>query len=91
MVNCPEGPRQLDLDMMRRAITRLVIAGRLGDQTMEDLGQRAGMSRSTVSRIFSGRVTSLRKLRAMLVVLGLTFDDVVREPAPTSDDRANDS
>jgi transcriptional regulator with XRE-family HTH domain len=86
MVNCPDGPRRIDLDTMRRAMTRMLVAGELNDQPMEDLGRQAGMSRSTITRIFSGRAVSLRRLLALLAVLGLAFDTVVAEAVMSAED-----
>ncbi len=77
VVHCPDGPHRVDLGAMRRAMTRMLVAGELNDQPMENLGRKAGMSRSTVSRIFSGQAASLKRLLALLVVLDLNFDDVV--------------
>ncbi len=85
-MNCPEGSRAVDLDVMRRAMTRMLVSGELHDQPMADLAQKAGMSRSTVSRIFSGRPASLKRLLALLTVLGLAFDDVVAEAVASAEE-----
>ncbi len=90
VVKCPDGLRRLDLILMRRALTRLMVAGELiGDHPNEDLARKAGMSRSTLSRMFSGRAISLKKLLRVLAVLDLTFDEVVSEPALPADGGAD--
>jgi hypothetical protein len=79
LVRCPDGQHRIDLAVMSRAMTRLLVAGELSDQHTLDLARKAGLSRSTVSRMFCGRSASLRTLLAVLGVLGLGFDDVVSD------------
>jgi len=81
---CPDGPRSVDLHVMRVAMTRIMVAGELGTQMVADLARRAGVSRSTVSRLFNGR-GGLKTLLAVLAVLGLAFDDVVSDAAMPAD------
>lgn len=78
VVMCPDGPHSVDLRVMRVAMTRLIVAGELSTQPVEDLARKAGVSRSTVSRHFNGR-GGLRTLLAVLAVLGLAFGDVVSD------------
>jgi hypothetical protein len=83
VVNCPDGPHSVDLAIVRRAMTRLVVAGELGYDVITDLGKKAGVSRSTVSRMVRGRPTGLKTFQAVLGVLQLAYEDVVSaEPAP---------
>jgi transcriptional regulator with XRE-family HTH domain len=82
-VACPDGLHRIDLIVMRVAMTRMVVAGEL-NQIMADLARKAGMSRSTVSRIFNGRLASLPTLVRLLAVLALTFDQVVEQQAISS-------
>ncbi len=79
VVQCPDGPHRVDLDAMRRAMTRMFVARELTDQPTEDIASKAGVSRSTVSRIFNGRGVGLRTLLAVLAVLRLPFEDAVSD------------
>ena len=79
IVSCPDGPRTIDLDAMRIAMTRRIVARRLTDPPVENLGDEAGLSRSTVSRMLNGRPVRLETLLASLAVLGLTFEEVVTD------------
>jgi AraC-like DNA-binding protein len=84
VVRCPDGQHRIDLAVMSRAMTRLLVAGELSDQPILDVARKAGLSRSTVSRMFSGTSASLRTLLTVLAVLGLAFEDVVSDtPLPT--------
>jgi transcriptional regulator with XRE-family HTH domain len=74
-------PYTLDLVRCRRALVECQIAGNF-DST-ERLADACEISRSTVSRFFSGRPTSLSVTLTILAALGLTFDEVAR---PASED-----
>ncbi len=65
---------QLDLQKCRRALVQRQVDGAL--DSMEGLAQAVGISRSTASRYFSGRPTSLTVTLKILERLGLKFDDV---------------
>jgi transcriptional regulator with XRE-family HTH domain len=69
-------PYTLDLVRCRRALVERQVEG--GLDTMESLAQAVGISRSTASRYFAGRQTSLTVTLRILEVLGLTFNDVAR-------------
>jgi hypothetical protein len=71
----------LDLVCCRRALVNRQVEGRL--DSMQSLADTVGISRSTASRYFSGRPTSLTVTLKILDVLGLTFEDVAR---PVQDD-----
>ena len=77
VVNCPDGPHRVDLAAIRTAMTRLVLAGELGYDVKVDLSKKAGVSRSTISRMLGGRPTGLRTVRAVLGPLKLPFEDVI--------------
>jgi hypothetical protein len=83
VVNCPDGPHRVDLAIVRRAMTRMLVAGELGYDVITDLGKKAGVSRSTVSRVMRGRPAGFKSVQAVLRVLQLPYEDVVSaEPAP---------
>jgi transcriptional regulator with XRE-family HTH domain len=63
-----------DMVRCRRALVARQIEGEL--DSMESLANAVGISRSTVSRFFSGRQTSLSVTLRILERLHLTFDDV---------------
>src|SRR5256885_3961856 len=67
-------PYTLDLNACRRALVNRQIDGEL--DSMESLAAAVGISRSTASRFFSGRPTSLTVTLKILDVLKLGFDDV---------------
>jgi DNA-binding XRE family transcriptional regulator len=67
-------PYRLDLARCRRALIHRQVEGEL--DSMESLAQAVGISRSTVSRFFSGRPTSLTVTLKILAVLRLKFDEV---------------
>lgn len=69
-------PYELDLVMCRRALVKRQVDGAL--HSMESLANACGISRSTASRFFSGRQTSLTVTLGILDTLGLTFDEVAR-------------
>jgi transcriptional regulator with XRE-family HTH domain len=69
-------PYEIDLMRCRRALVERQVAGEF--DSMESLADGLGISRSTASRFFSGRGTSLAVLLKMLGALHLTFEDVAR-------------
>jgi hypothetical protein len=79
-------PYVLDLVRCRRALVDRQVEG--GLDSMESLANAVGISRSTASRFFSGKPTSLAVTLKILEVLKCMFDDVAR---PNSDDDASDS
>jgi transcriptional regulator with XRE-family HTH domain len=72
-------PYTLDLTACRRALVNRQVEGRL--DSMESLANAVGISRSTASRFFSGRPTSLAVTLKILEALHLTFEEVA-SPAP---------
>jgi hypothetical protein len=72
-------PYALDLVQCRRALVARQVDGDLDD--MESLANAAGISRSTASRFFSGRPTSLTVMLKILEVLHLKFDEVATAAA----------
>lgn len=64
----------MDLLRCRRALVQRQVEGDL--DSMESLARACGISRSTASRFFSGRPTSLTVTLKILAELHLTFDDV---------------
>lgn len=71
---------ELDLAACRRALFRLEVEGVL--YGIDGVAEAARVSRSTVSRFFSGRQTSLQVTLAILAVLRLDFDDVAKPSDP---------
>jgi len=71
---------KLDLLVCRVALVRRQIDGEF--DSMELLAEAVGVSRSTASRFFSGRPTSLRVTLAILKALKLEFDDVAQPYDP---------
>ncbi len=69
-------PFILDLVRCRRALVGCHIEGKF--ERMEELADSVGISRSTCSRFFSGRPTSLTVTKKIVAALGLKFEDVVR-------------
>ena len=69
-------PYQLDLLACRRALVKRQVDGDL--DSMESLSGACGISRSTASRFFSGRNTSLAVTLRVLAALRLAFEDVAR-------------
>ena len=69
-------PFKLDLVKCRRALVGCQIEGKF--ERMEELADSIKISRSTCSRFFSGRPTSLTVTKKILAGLGLKFDDVLR-------------
>ena len=71
---------RLDLAECRLALVRRQVEGEF--DSMETLAAAVGISRSTASRFFSGRPTSLRVTLAVLKALKLEFDDVAKPCDP---------
>jgi hypothetical protein len=67
-------PYMLDLMRCRRALVARQVDGEL--DSMESLANAVGISRSTASRFFSGRPTSLAVTLKILKALHLTFEEV---------------
>ena len=67
-------PYAVDLECCRRALIWRQVEGEVESQ--QDLGDRVGLSRSTVSRFFSGRSTTLGTTLRILTALRLDFRDV---------------
>jgi hypothetical protein len=66
---------------IERAYFRAIVEGRIEGRA--SLANAAGASRSTVTRFFAGRATSIRTTQAILGVLGIRFDDVARPCEPS--------
>jgi transcriptional regulator with XRE-family HTH domain len=81
-------PYVLDLVRCRRALVDRQVDG--GLDSMESLAEAVGISRSTASRFFSGKPTSLTVTLKILEVLKLRFDDVAK-PKSDEDDTADSS
>jgi transcriptional regulator with XRE-family HTH domain len=76
---------RLDLVGCRKGMVNCQVLGEL--DSMEALADTVGISRSTASRFFSGRPTSLAVTLKILDALHLGFEDVARpvvedDPAP---------
>ena len=69
-------PYTLDLAKCRRALVFRQVEGEL--DSIESLAAAVGVSRSTASRFFSGRPTSLAVTLKILAVLRLKFEDVAQ-------------
>jgi transcriptional regulator with XRE-family HTH domain len=67
---------QMNLVTCRRALVHCQVKGEL--DSMESLADKVGVSRSTASRFFSGRPTSLAVTLKILDALHLRFEDVAR-------------
>ncbi len=76
-------PYTLDLALCRRALVWRQVEGEL--DSIESLAAAVGISRSTASRFFSGRPTSLAATLKILGALRLRFEDVAQ---PEADDQA---
>ena len=72
--------------MVRHALIRRQVDGEL--DSMEGLAAAVGRSRSTVSRFFAGRQTSLTVALALLGRLKLEFDDVFTRCRAPVDERS---
>ncbi len=79
-------PYSLNLVLCRRALVQRQVDGEL--DSMESLAYAAGISRSTASRFFSGKPTSLGVTLKILQVLRLKFDDIAR---PETEGNVTDS
>jgi transcriptional regulator with XRE-family HTH domain len=78
-------PYSLNLVRCRRALVDCQVKGDF--ESMEELAKAVGISRSTASRFFSGRPTSLSVTKKILDALHLTFADVLT-PETEADDAA---
>lgn len=67
-------PYALDLARCRRALVERQVEGDLN--SLMELAKRADISRSTASRFFNGRATSLAVTLSILGVLHLEFEEV---------------
>ena len=67
-------PHLLHLRALRRALLDRAIVGE--DHAIMDVAKKLGISRSTLSRLFSGRNVSIDMLRPVLLKLGLEFERV---------------
>jgi len=76
-------PYSLNLVRCRRALVDRQV--RNDFESLEELAEAVGVSRSTASRFFSGRPTSLAVTKKILDALGLKFWDVL---TPESEDDA---
>jgi transcriptional regulator with XRE-family HTH domain len=76
-------PYRIDLVKCRRALVHCQVEGKFG--SMEELADEIAISRSTTSRYFSGRSTSLMVTLKILAALGLKFEDVA-EPVEDDDE-----
>ena len=70
---------ELDLLTCRRALVHCQVIGEL--DSIESLALKVGVSRSTASRFFSGRPTSLQVTLKFLDALHLRFEELVRPVA----------
>jgi hypothetical protein len=77
-------PYRLDLIACRQALVRRQVAGEF--DSAEGLAEATGVSRSTVSRFFGGRATSLGTTLAILDKLRLQFDEVATPCADADPD-----
>ena len=68
-------PYSLNLVRCRRALVDCQVRGEF--DSMEELGNNVGVSRSTVSRFLAGRPTSLSVTKRILDALHLKFSDVL--------------
>jgi transcriptional regulator with XRE-family HTH domain len=79
-------PYELDLVKCRRALVMRQVEGELDN--MNSLARAVGVSRSTASRFFSGRSTSLAVTLRILQVLRLTFEEVAKPASDEIDDES---
>ncbi|HEY4026671.1 MAG TPA: helix-turn-helix transcriptional regulator [Candidatus Dormibacteraeota bacterium] len=82
-------PYTLDLARCRRALVHRQVEGAFS--SMEGLARSIGVSRSTVSRFFAGRPTSLAVTLNILDALHLTFEEVATPDTDDPDDPAGPS
>ena len=78
-------PYSLNLVRCRRALVDCQVKGEF--DSMEQLAEAVSVSRSTASRFFSGRPTSLTVTKRILDALHLKFEDVLT-PETEADDTA---
>ena len=78
-------PHELDLGICRNALVKCQVAGEF--DSMEGLAVKVGISRSTASRFFSGRPTSLACTLKILGALHLRFEDVAKPQLDEVPDR----
>src|SRR5256885_2891277 len=78
----------LDLLRCRKALVRCQMEGKF--DTTQELSGLVKISRSTASRFFSGRPTSLPVTRKIVTELGLRLDDVLRPVDPGDGPRVAD-
>lgn len=78
-------PYSLNLVRCRRALVDCQVKGEF--ESMEELADKVGVSRSTASRFFSGRPTSLAVTKRMLAALHMKFEDALT-PETEADDAA---
>ncbi len=71
---------EMDLTVCRQARVRRQVDGDF--ESMEQLADSVGLSRSTISRFFAGRQMSLKVALAVLDTLKLTFDEVFTQCHP---------
>ncbi|MDX3345994.1 helix-turn-helix transcriptional regulator [Streptomyces sp. ME02-6987-2C] len=67
---------RLDTDLLRAR------AAKRGDTTHEDIARRAGIERSTVTRIFSGTVPTLVNVTALAWAYDIPLDNLVPKAEP---------
>ena len=79
-------PYTLDLVRCRRALVRRQVEGEL--DSMNGLAGAVGISRSTATRFFSGRPTSLAVTLRILGALHLRFEEVARPAGEDEDEDA---
>src|SRR5258708_36144932 len=79
---------QMNLVTCRRALVHCQVRGEL--DSMESLADKVGVSRSTASRFFSGRPTSLAVTLKILDALHLRFEDAAR-PVVDREDLMDDA
>jgi DNA-binding XRE family transcriptional regulator len=65
---------EMNMPALRLALVRRQVAGEF--HSMEQLADAIGISRSTISRFFAGKPTSLTIAMAVLDKLKVTFEDV---------------
>ncbi len=73
-------PYAIDLVTCRRALVNRQVEGEL--DSMEGLAKAVGVSRSTASRFFAGRPTSLSVTLKILATLRLKFEEVAKPIDP---------
>jgi hypothetical protein len=82
-------PHKLDLAVCRQALVRCQVRGDF--DSMKGLADKVEVSRSTASRFFSGKPTSLAVTVKILKALHLRFEDVatpVLDGRPSEEDAA---